>query len=367
MIIDSHAYCFTAPDTAAGHASSAQHMEFWQRQYALHHQPAFRVRDRQPGDSRLLINPTPSDALQIAPDRNFRVDRVCNRLVWTIDTEDYTKQQLPPNVIEFSAGALIGEMDHADVDWALLHVDATLSKDLSALVSYVRAFPNRLRAMAPVDEWLIPGNPEMAIMQAQEAILAHGLHALKITPEYAYRMTNSCSFNEPSWSPFWDAVVALGVPLFFTLGERPNSTNPRQGFIEELHELRRWQERYPAVTVSVTHGFNWRNFLDGNEFALPPEMWEPFADSHICLEVGFPFRIGDLFDYPYAECRPVIEAMVRHIGPDRLLWGTDMPFQNRFCTYRQSRHYIEKYCQNFISTEDLAKIMGGTAARILGL
>lgn len=92
-------------------------------------------------------------------------------------------------------------------------------------------------------------------------------------------------------------------------------------------------------------------------------MWEPFADSNICLELGFPFRIGDLFDYPYTECRPVIEAMVRNIGPDRLLWGTDMPFQNRFCTYRQSRHYIEKYCQKLISPEDLAKIMGGTAAK----
>ncbi len=367
MIIDSHAYCFTAPDTAAGHASSEQHMEFWQKQYALHHQPTFRVRDRQPGDSRLLLNPTPNDALQVATDRNFRVDRICNRLVWTVGDEDYTKQQLPPNVIEFGAGALIGEMDHADVDWALLHVDPTLSKDLAALVSYVRAFPDRLRAMAPVDVWLIPRNPEMAIRHANEAIRTHGLHALKIDPEYAYRMTNSRSFNEPSWTPFWDAVVALGVPLFFTLGERPNSTNPRLGFIEELHELRLWQERYPATTVSITHGFPWRDFLDGNQFVLPPEMWEPFSDSNICLEVGFPFRIGDLFDYPYAECRPVIEAMVRHIGPDRLLWGTDMPFQNRFCTYRQSRHYIENYCQNLISPEDLSKIMGGTAARILGL
>lgn len=258
-------------------------------------------------------------------------------------------------------------MDHADVDWALLHVDPTLSKDLTALVSYIRAFPDRLCAMAPVDVWLIPGNPEMAIRHANEAIWTHGLHALKIDPEYAYRMTSSRSFNEPSWTPFWDAVVGLGVPLFFTLGARPNSTNPRQGFIQELHELRLWQERHPTATVCVTHGFPWRDFVDGNKFVLPPEMWEPFADSNICLELGFPFRIGDLFDYPYTECRPVIEAMVRNIGPDRLLWGTDMPFQNRFCTYRQSRHYIEKYRQKLISPEDLAKIMGGTAARILGL
>jgi len=59
MIGDSHAYCFTAPDTAAGHTSAAVHLEFWQRQYAVHHQPAFRVHDRAPGDSRPWSMQTP--------------------------------------------------------------------------------------------------------------------------------------------------------------------------------------------------------------------------------------------------------------------------------------------------------------------
>jgi hypothetical protein len=58
--------------------------------------------------------------------------------------------------------------------------------------------------------------------------------------------------------------------------------------------------------------------------------------------------------------------MVTRIGADQLLWGTDMPFQNRFCTYRQSRDWIEKYA-GFLSQEDLSKIMGGSAARILGI
>ena len=54
------------------------------------------------------------------------------------------------------------------------------------------------------------------------------------------------------------------------------------------------------------------------------------------------------------------------IGADRLLWGTDMPFQNRFCTYRQSRDWIEKYCR-FLDPQNLTHIMGETAGRILEL
>ncbi len=96
-------------------------------------------------------------------------------------------------------------------------------------------------------------------------------------------------------------------------------------------------------------------------------MWEPFVGSDLALEVSFPVRIGDRLDFPYRLCWPVLEAMVKRIGADRLLWGTDMPFQNRFCTYRQSRDYIEKYCGSFLSRKDMAKIMGGNAARIFGL
>jgi predicted TIM-barrel fold metal-dependent hydrolase len=58
--------------------------------------------------------------------------------------------------------------------------------------------------------------------------------------------------------------------------------------------------------------------------------------------------------------------MAERIGCDRLLWGTDMPFQNRFCTYRQSRDWLEDACE-FLSAEDSTLIMGGTAARILDL
>ena len=77
-------------------------------------------------------------------------------------------------------------------------------------------------------------------------------------------------------------------------------------------------------------------------------------------------RIGDIFDFPYSEIVPTIEEMVGRIGADHLLYGTDMPFQNRHCTYRQSRDLIEKYCP-FLSTEERDLIMGGTAARVLGL
>lgn len=366
-VVDSHVYCFTAPDSPAGHASAEEHLAWWQRQYAVHHQPAFRTRDRAPGDAHRLLDPTPEDPTRLARDTRFRVDRTCGRLVWTVDGEDYTKQQLPPYVIEFPPGAMIAEMDHAGVDWGMIHADATLTRDTAYLAQCVAAFPNRLRAMAPIDEWLIPSEPDRAIQQAVEAIQTHRLHALKIIPAYAYQRGGTRSFNEPSWQPFWNAVARLQVPIFFTLGARPGSTDPRQGFVDELWELRKLLDAHPTLVTSITHGYPWREYLSGSSFTLSKDMWAPLAGTNICLEVGFPYRLGDVLDYPYRACWPVIEAMLKHLGPDRLLWGSDMPFQNRFCTYRQSRDYIERYCDSFLTASDRAALMGGNAARLLRL
>jgi len=95
-------------------------------------------------------------------------------------------------------------------------------------------------------------------------------------------------------------------------------------------------------------------------------VWEPFTSPNCSVEVCFPVRLGDLFDYPYREIWPVLQCMAERIGANQLMWGTDMPFQNRFCTYRQSRRWIEDYCE-FLSPDDLTAIMGGTAARVLGV
>ncbi len=366
MIVDSHAYCFTAPDSAAGHPSAATHLELWQWAYAQHHQPAFRVRDRAPGNAGLLLERGENGGWRTA-DRAFRVDHERERLVWTVDGEEYTKVFLPPNTLEFSPGNLVAEMDYAGIDWALLHVDATLSKDVGYLAACVRDYPDRLRSMAPVDEWRIAAEPDAVIAAAVDAIEVHGLHAFKVIPEYAYRADASQRIDDEAWRPFWDAVTALGVPIFFTLGPRPGATDPRQGFLDEVWTVARWMDAYPNATVSITHGFPWRDLIVDDRIEVPASYWEPFRDRpNLSIEVSFPVRIGDVFDYPWVACQPVLAEMAERIGCDRLLWGTDMPFQNRFCTYRQSRDWIERYA-TFLDPAQLTALMGGTAARLLSI
>ena len=373
MIVDSHAYCFPPADHPAGHPSGAAHLRWVQAAHAGHHQPAWRVRDRAPADSRVLCPGTRYVKSEL-PDVRFRVDRQKGRVAWTIDGEDYTKQFYPPNLrdTELTPHGLIGEMDYAGVDVALLHTNPFLSRDAAYQAECVRLYPDRLRSMAPVDEWRIIDEPDAVVEELRAAVAGHRLHAIKFNARLAY-LDGAQPWDDGPYRPFWEAAVALGVPIFFTLGAgtaelsgRMSVAELRSGYLDEQRVLMRWMERYPGAVCSLTHGFPWRAFLEGDRIVVPDEIWRPFENPRCHLEVCFPVRIGDLFDFPYREVWPTLEAMVERVGPDQLMWGTDMPFQNRFCTYRQSRVWIEKYCA-FLDRESLAKIMGGTAARVLGL
>ncbi|MCL0099633.1 amidohydrolase [Dehalococcoidia bacterium] len=370
MIIDSHVYTFLSMDDPRGYGSGVEHVARVQASHAGHHQPAIRLSDLTRSESSVL-NPENEHDWDRLPDVNFRLDKDVGRVVWTVDEEDYTKHYFPPNLrnLEFSVHSLIGEMDYAGVDVALIHTDPMLVRDSSYLSECLALYPNRLRSMAPVDEWRILSDIDTVINETTTAIVDHGLNAIKFnTPLVAGHQ----SWADIEYKPFWDAVTDLEVPVFFTLGtgqgKRQNgpSLEERDGYLEELSTLTRWMDRYPDAVCSLTHGFPWRVFLDGDRIALPDNLWAPFENKKLSLEVCFPVRLGDIFDYPYEEVWETLEQMVLRIGADNLLWGTDMPFQNRFCTYQQSRKWIESYCK-FLSDAELASVMGNTAGRILGI
>jgi predicted TIM-barrel fold metal-dependent hydrolase len=53
----------------------------------------------------------------------------------------------------------------------------------------------------------------------------------------------------------------------------------------------------------------------------------------------------------------------RRFGAEKLMWGSDMPNVERFCTYRQSLEYLRRYC-DFLPASDMDRILGDNAARL---
>ena len=371
MIIDSHTYCFEPGNSARGYSSTKEHLNWIQSAHAQHHQPAIRLKDRKVGSSEMLANSMDRN-LDNLPSVDFGIQQQEGRVIWNSGEEKYTEYFYPPNIrnCEFTPHSLISEMDYAGIDLALIHTDPMLVRDCAYLSECIELYPDRLRAMAPVEEWRIINETDSVITQVSQAIEKHKLHAIKFNP-FGYKISNE-PWDDGPYRPFWEAISNLNIPVFFTLGSGPSDfrlssiKQKRIGYLQQLRVLIAWMERYPDTVCSLTHGFPWRLFMDDNRIAIPTEFWDPFMGDNCNLEVCFPVRIGDLYDFPYKEVWPVLEIMVEKIGSKHLLWGSDMPFQNRFCTYKQSRQWIEKYC-TFLSQKDISMIMGGTATRLLSL
>ena len=373
MIIDSHAYCFEPADSPRGYASSREHLLTVQQAQAGHHQPAFRLRDRAAGPSDVL-DPAGGDLADL-PDLNFRIDHAAGRVLWDYRGETYTKHFYPPNLrnLECTPDSLIGEMDYAGIDKVLLHTNTMLGRSNEYQAECVQRYPERILSMALLDERQIHTDVDAVITGVTAAINDLGLHAIKFNSA-GYTVSDQ-PWDSGPYAPFWDAVSTLGVPVFLTLCTGParaSEAHPaptgQQSYLGELRILSRLMERHPHLLCNITHGFPWRVYLDGDRITLPDQIWAPFENPNLSLEVCFPVRIGDIFDYPYREVWPTLAAMIERVGPSRLMYGTDMPFQNRFCTYRQSRHWLERHFAPSagLSSDDLAFIMGGTAARVLG-
>ena len=207
----------------------------------------------------------------------FRVDKARGRALWTWEGREYTKYFLPPNLrdTEFTPFGLDCEMHHAGVDAVLLHTDPALVRDSSYLGEIVRRFPGRIFSMAPVDEWRIIAETDAVIAETVGAVEKDGLHAVKFIPPLCY-LAGDQAWDDGPYRPFWEAVVGLGVPIFFTLGAGPgdfeggrrSSREEQRGYLGEHRILMRWMERYPDAVCSLTHGFPWRTFLDDGNKAI---------------------------------------------------------------------------------------------------
>ena len=108
--------------------------------------------------------------------------------------------------------------------------------------------------------------------------------------------------------PFWDAVAAMRLPVYFTLiGGRGSALYERswqETYLDEQRVLMRWMERYPEQTVVITHGLPWRSFLDGDRIRFPEEIWRVFDSPRCHLQLLIPIQMGGMWEYPWTEAEP---------------------------------------------------------------
>ena len=371
MIYDGHAYCFPDLRGDGGFADPQQFRRHLQLSIGRHFQPAWRKRDRAPADNSGTVDPSGGWSFHDLREGSFRPTSH-GRFEWMVGGEGYVKQYMPPSVVDmaYSAEALVAEMDYAGVDKALVHRTPYLGISNEFVADCVRAFPDRLQGLAYVEEWTVRPDPDAAIAKLDRSINELGLAGLQVLSDNLPLYGQSEDLNAPAFTPFWEALSKLKVPLFVTpsYSSLASVGSPVEGLTSQLKMLRTWMDSYPDVDVVFTHGLSWRMFIDGGGLAIPDEVFDaaPVENPRFHMQLLFPIFLGGIWDYPMIQVRPTMEVLVDRFGPDRLIWGTDMPIVMRFYTYRQCLDHM-RACADFLAAADLDLILGGNMARLMGV
>ncbi len=361
MIIDAHAHTFPRLGTDSGDQTAESQLQIIQHHVQFHSQGWHRRRDDSRADISLLM--PAGDGIEDMPDVNFGVGRF-GRLECTVADEEYYLQWYPCWMHDMAAPPelMVAFMDYMGVDMAVLQHDHIYGSLNEYYGDCVQRFPGRFLPLAQIREW--EADKDAQLVRLTHAVETLGLKGLYFGVE-AFAFTNFVDYlDDAKFEPLWDTVRGLGIPIFWSV--YTSHRDRFRGYMEQVARLDRWARVHPDIPSVYTHGIETIVLRPpAQRFEIPTEVLACLKNSNIYLEVMMQLMAPDT-EYPFPWAQEIFKMLYDELGPEKLLWGSDMPAAERRVTYRQAMDYVRLHA-DFMSEEDKALFFGGNVARLFGL
>ncbi len=312
---------------------------------------------------RLLANQSPAVApvLKDAGERSATleiggkvVQRPLPRAIWDVDlrlrdmdAHDVDVQVLSPTVFTF----------FYEQEPALAQACARLQNE--AIAAVVRAHPNRFLGLASVPLQA----PQAAADELEDAMTRLDLRGAMIGTH-----VNGRNLDDPALEPFWAKAAARGAFIFIH-PHAPAAAERLGGYyLKNLVGLPFETtiaaaclvfggviERHPRLKICLSHGGGFLPYQAGRF----RHGWEVRGEAKAHLHRPPAASLGRLFYDTILHAKPALEFLVGSAGADRVLLGSDYPFDMG-----------EFDCVARVKALDLAPgardhILGGYAAKLL--
>lgn len=237
---------------------------------------------------------------------------------------------------------LLKHLDECGVEKALmLPVVAPFSpRNNEECAQWAREHPDRLATLTDV-----PLNqPEAAarIRRAREEFGAVGISCYPSTSDLGWML-------EPACAPVWEAFEATGLVCNLHL------TQPNYQILFTL------ARRHPRVRFVLNH-FG----LIGRFNPTDPQcggLLEAASLPNVFVKASAFYSVAATpWDFRCPQALGVFARVLKGLGPERLLWGTDWPPSSRGLTYRQCLEIV-RTCAG-LGEGELKLILGENAARV---
>ncbi len=363
MIIDCHAHVFQNWIDLCGHESQQVHWKYIQKNVTRPRAMVKRTSDGTPGDARALFRTGDNSWAGLREDIGFRVGRF-GRLEYTLDGGDYYIQYMPVGManIEASPELQLAQMSYVGVDHSVLQAGMSygVMNDYNAFCQ--KQYPGKFTGLFHVDEPMADSPRWM--QEVDRARNQLGLRGLYYQLDSFSRYGFQWSFDDARFDSFWECIASLHIPVFFEPASIPNYD--AESYIANMCRLDCLLTRFPAMGWLLVMGPPVQYFGTHGKWQFPEEVARTYARENLHLEIMFPISWGGVWDYPYPEAQALIKDLRDRYGAHKLIWGSDMPNVERFCTYRQCLDYVLRYCE-FFTSEDKEMVLGGNVAELCGI
>lgn len=246
---------------------------------------------------------------------------------------------------------LLHQMDECGVDKAVvLPVVAEFSpRNNQECAQWGREHPDRLAVLADIP--LHQQDAAERVLRAGEEFGAVGTsyYPPKLDERMQWLLEEPCA-------ALWQAYIDTGLVCNLQIGP----SNYRL-----LLELAR---RYPGIRFVANHlGLP---TLPGGPSAEDERyggLLQAAAYPNLSIKAsGFYAAAATAWDFRCPQALGFFSRLLRGLGADRLLWGSDWPAAGRYVTYQQSLETIRTFAAE-LDEGERAKVLGENAARVYGI
>lgn len=131
---------------------------------------------------------------------------------------------------------------------------------------------------------------------------------------------------------------------------------------EDLPQVDAMCSKYPDTKVVIDH-FARIGMLGTVDEKQVTALCKLSKHRHVHVKISAYYALGAK-QPPHTELIPMIQSLISAFGTERLMWGSDSPYQIvEPNTYADSLKLLTHYC-DFLSPQDLQQLLRGTAEKV---
>jgi L-fuconolactonase len=246
----------------------------------------------------------------------------------------------PHRAEPLGADELIGHMDEAGVDRAVIVPPSPVGDSNDTALEAAQRFPARFAVMGRFNPEAEGARERLETWLAQPGML--GIRMTFFKPHWAAWLAP----GRIDW--FWSDCARLGIPVMALA----------PGLVSEIAGL---AARHPGLTLILDHMARRSELRDAACFVDLDDLLALARFPNVAIKAsGLPCYTTQ--DFPFANLAPYLKRTLAAFGAERLMWGSD--FTRLPCTYAQCVDHI-RFGLDFLTEADRARLLGGTAAALL--